>query len=159
MLIYLGKITFAITPFPGFTYEIIPGGGLTLVLRRPYYIGSVFGIESESFEQIHVLPAQTYILYNVWCKMLRHPKLFIVSNPLSLTLLCHPPMGHLILVNISSRVWFDPLEDWNCMHLIPYMYNKKKHCWKLFSFLFNLPTYRNIWVLICCYSNLYMPYR
>ena len=133
MLLYLGKITFCIAPFPGHTYEIITGGGLTLVLRRPYYIGSVFGIESESFEQIHVHHALTYILCNVWCKLLTYPKLFIVSNPLLLTLLCHPPMGHLILVNISSRVWFDPLEDWNCMHLIPYMV-KKKHCCKLLSF-------------------------
>jgi len=69
VLIYLGKITFCIAPFPGHTYEIITGGGLTLVLRRPYNVGSAVGMDLSLLNKymFSLLKPTSYITCDVKC--------------------------------------------------------------------------------------------
>jgi hypothetical protein len=42
-----------------------------------------------------------------------------------------------LLVNSSPQIWLIPwsLDQGSCMNLIPYLYNKQKHCIILFCFL------------------------
>jgi len=74
-------------------------------------------------------------MYNVWCRILTHQKLFIAGNPRLITLI-YPPritrvssdINFVVLLNMSSRIWSIPirLEDGSCMDLIPYLCNKQK---------------------------------
>ena len=70
------------------------------------------------------------------------------------------------LIEIPSYSWIFHLEsDWSrCVwktgvawtwYLICVI--NKKHFFLLYLFACNLPTYRKIWVILCCYSNFYRP--
>ena len=64
------------------TVNIIKLGNDQTITVEAYNIspGEYFWHTYLSFEQPSVLPAQIYILYNLWCRMLTHPKMFIVGS-------------------------------------------------------------------------------
>ena len=90
----------------------------------------------------------------VWCIMLTNPNMYIVGNSRVSTLL-YPLLitrwsfdGHfVVLVNSSPQIWLVTrrLDQGSCMELIPYLYNKQKHCIILFNFC-DVPTIPEIWV-------------